>query len=135
MERTFLRALVFCMTLICLSVTTFAQHSDVHKICGPISGDKQKDLQNVKTFCDPLPKGVIVGVSAMEMLLWVKVNRASADLLRLDPLTTKQLVLNWMKLWKQISESSVVTVEVGWNDVEIASGQTGVFSGDKVTIH
>ncbi len=71
----------------------------------------------------------------MEMLLWVKVNRASADLLRLDPLTTKQLVLNWMKLWKQISESSVVTVEVGWKDVEIASGQTGVFSGDKVTIH
>lgn len=135
MEKISLRTLVFCMTLICLSVTTFAQHSDVHKICGPISGDTQKDLQNVKTFCDPLPKGVIVGVSAMEMLLWVKVNRASADLLRLDPLTTKQLVLNWMKLWKQISESSVVTVEVGWNDVEIASGQTGVFSGDKVTIH
>ena len=135
MERIFLRALVFCMTLICLSVTTFAQHSDVHKICGPISGDKQKDLQNVKTFCDPLPKGVIVGVSAMDMLLWVKVNRASANLMRVDRLTTKQIVLNWMQLWKKISDSPVVTVEVEWKDVEIASGQTTVFSGDKVTIH
>lgn len=130
-----LRAFVFCMAFICLSVTAFGQRSDVHKICGPISGDTQEDLQNVKTFCDPLPTGVIVGVSAMEMMLWVKVNRASADLLRLDRLTTEQLVLNWMHLWKQITDSPVVTVYIEWKAVEIASGQTTVFSGDKVTIH
>ena len=69
----------------------------------------------------------------MESLLWVKVSRPMAEQMLADRLTSEQVVLNWMRGWKQLSGSSSVTVTVEWEDVQIAKGQTTLFSGDKVT--
>ena len=43
-------------------------------------------------------------------------------------------MLNWMKAWKQLSGSRAVTVYLEWQEIEIAKGETTLFSGDKVTI-
>jgi hypothetical protein len=51
-----------------------------------------------------------------------------------DSLTTEQVVKNWMAAWKELSGSLSVVVHVEWQDVEVAKGDTTVFSGDKVTI-
>ena len=56
-----------------------------------------------------------------------------AEQMLADRLTSEQVVLNWMRGWKQLSGSSSVTVTVEWGDVQIAKGQTTLFSGDKVT--
>ena len=58
-----------------------------------------------------------------------------ANAMRSDRLTAEQVVLTWMKLWRQISGHRSVNVYVEWKDVEIAEGDTTVFSGDVVTIH
>lgn len=114
----------------------FAQVSGSSPTCGPISGQTRQDLQNVRTFCERgIPeKGLAVGAYGMESLLWVKVGREIANQMLTDRLTTEQLVKTWMKLWKALSGSQVVTVKVEWEDVEIAEGDTTIFSGDKVTI-
>ena len=130
------RAFVLCMALIGLSThVTFAQVSGSSPTCGPINGKTQKDLENVRTFCEKgIPNEVVVGAYAMDSLLWVKVGRKMADEMRADRLSTEQLVLTWMKGWKQISGSKSVMVKVEWKNVEIVNGQTTLFSGDKVTI-
>ena len=116
---------------------TFAQGSvsGTSPTCGPINGQTQNDLAHVRTFCaQGISEGVAVGAYAMESLLWVKISRPMANQMRADRLTAEQVVLTWMKGWKQISGSQSVTVTVEWGDVEIAEGQTTFFGGDKVTI-
>ena len=97
-------------------------------------GRTKQELQNVQQFCRAVPEGVAVGAYAMESLLWVKVTRNMAVAMRADRLSAEQLVKNWMTRWKSLSGSEVVTIQVEWQDVLIAEGQTTVFSGDRVTI-
>ena len=127
-------------TFVCIALVTtmFAQQtpSGSSDTCGPISGKTQKDLENVRTFCEEgIVKGAAVGAYAMESLLWVKVSREMANAMRSDRLSAEQLVLTWMKGWRQISGHRSVNVYVEWKDVEIAEGDTTVFSGDVVTIN
>lgn len=114
--------------------TAFAQVSGSSPTCGDIAGETQKDLSNVKTFCEKaVPKGLgVVGARANDMLLWIMVSRDTANYFCADKLTSKQAILMWMKAWKAITIETV-TIRVEWRDVRIAEGQTTLFSGDKVT--
>ena len=102
--------------------------------CGPISGQTKQDLQNVQAFCRAVPEGAAVGAYAMQSLLWVKVTRAMAEAMRADRLSAEQLVKTWMTGWKSLSGSKAVTIQVEWRDVQIAEGQTTMFSGDRVAL-
>ena len=100
-----MRSFAFCIALIgLLAHVTFAQVSESSSTCGPISEKTQKDLGNVRTFCEKgIPKGVAVGAYAMESLLWVKVPRKMADQMRADRLRAEQLLRIWMRGRKQHS--------------------------------
>ena len=135
-----MRALVaVCFLCVVGSPVVTAQSkplSGKSETCREAVGKTQKDLDNALAFCKgSIPKDLnVVGVIAMESLLWIKVNRALADAMRADRLTTEQIVKRWMTAWKTHSGSKAVTVFVEWMDVEIAKGDTTIFSGDKVTI-
>ena len=105
--------------------------------CGPINGQTQQDLQNVRQFCSAgIPSDLSVeGAYATGSLLWIKIPRSTANIFRaLDSLDSESVMLNWMKAWKQLSGSRAVTVYLEWQEIEIAKGETTLFSGDKVTI-
>lgn len=105
------------------------------RTCGSLVGDTPQDLQNAQAFCTKaVTEGVVVGVQAMESLLWVKVNRGFADAMRRDRQSGEQLVRTWMKGWRAVSGRTSLTVHVQWRDVEIAKGDSTIFSGDEVTI-
>lgn len=102
--------------------------------CGPIVGNSRADLQNVKRFCSKaVVKGTVVGVYAKREILWVKINEGMARDMTYDSLGSERMVKLWMKGWKMITGSQVVTVYVEWGDIEIAKGQTTAFSGDTVS--
>lgn len=109
-------------------------YSGTSDTCGPIIGQTMHDLENVKRFCTYVPEGATTGAYSMESLLWIKVPQGIAEYMINHSLQTEQLVRNWMTLWKEISDSSAVTIYVEWEDVEIAKGDTTVFRGDIVTI-
>lgn len=114
---------------------TAAATSAMSPTCGEVHGKTAEDLQNALAFCERgITKGVTEGAVAMSSILWLKVPREIADEMRADTLTTEQLVKTWMRGWKQHSGSEAVTVFVEWQDVEIAKGETTVFSGDQVTV-
>jgi len=122
------------LTLLAPSIA-LAQVAGKSPTCGPVSGKSAKDLANLLTFCKKgVTKGVAVGAYAMESLLWIKVPKDVADAFVQDRLTAEQLMKLWMKGWQQESGSRAVTIYVEWKDVEIAKGETTVFSGDKITI-
>lgn len=104
--------------------------------CGNIGGESSIDKDRVRTFCErmiPSDLGV-TSARGYETLLWIQVPREVAAGMRADRLSTEQIVKNWMRGWKQLAGSQAVTVYVKWQDVEIAKGDTSVFSGDVVTI-
>ena len=119
-----------------------AERRDTHRdsfsgtssTCGPIVGETQRELANVRKFCEAVPDGVAVGAYAVGPLLWVKVSRPMAEQMQQDRLSTENAVLAWMGIWKQLSGSLAVTVTVEWEAVEIAKGDTTLFGGDKVTV-
>ena len=57
-----------------------------------------------------------------------------AEQMRADPLRAEQVVLDWMRAWRDVSASRSVAVTVEWGDVEIASGDTTLSGGDRVTL-
>lgn len=115
---------------------TSAQVSGKSDTCIQVEGKTAKDRDNALAFCKAgVPKDLgVTGAMAMESLLWLKVSRPTANLMMADPLSTEQIVKNWMGAWKKLSGSKAVTVYVEWGDVEIAKGDTTLFSGDKVTV-
>lgn len=120
-------ALVFC-----LSGQLIAGQNNP---CGKVSGQTDTDKKNVAAFCTKgIAKGVVTNAHGMESLLWLSVTREMADSMRADKLSTEQLVKVWMKGWRLTTERKSVTVYVMWKDVEIAKGDTTLFSGDVVTI-
>jgi hypothetical protein len=135
--RALTLASVVCVLTFGLAASGFAQVTGKSPTCGQVDGKTAKDRDNALAFCKAgVPEaGVISSISAIKSLLWVKVSREIAEMMRRDRLTTEQLVKNWMKAWKHLSGSKAVTVYVEWKDVEIAKGDTTLFSGDKVTIH
>ena len=104
--------------------------------CVSVAGETARDRDRALTFCrQAVPADLgITGVIAMQSLLWVKVPRELADVMRSDILSTEQVVKSWMNAWKTLTGSQSVTVYVEWQDIEIAIGETSVFSGDQVTI-
>ena len=135
------------VSILALSILTIAVPTSIpqeqksfsgrSKTCGPIVGKTAQDLQNVKVFCEAISEDFareIVGSYAMESLLWVKINRGLANAMLADRLSTERVVKKWMRRWKNLSKSKAVTVWVEWLDVQIAKGDTTLFSGDKITI-
>ena len=131
-----LTVLMVCLWALVVPAPVVAQQSfsGRSETCGPISGQTKQDLQNVEAFCRAVPEGAAEGAYAMQSLLWVKVTRAMAEAMRADRLSAEQLVKTWMTGWKSLSGSKAVTIQVEWRDVQIAEGETTLFSGDRVTI-
>lgn len=102
--------------------------------CGQVAGKTQKDVDAAIAFCrGGVPSGLVSGIIAMESLVWLKVTREVANIMLADTLQTEQVIKGWMRGWRQVSGSRSVTVAVEWGDVEIATGQTTLLSGDRVT--
>ena len=110
-------------------------------VCERASWSKSaEDLVNVKELCaTAMPAALdslVDRVEAYGLQLYIHVkSKELAYKMRLDPLSTKRLVLSWMGHWKRINDSPVVTVTIEWDGVKIATGDTSVFSGDQVEIH
>lgn len=127
--------LILVLLTLCSQVA-LSISSSTSATCGQIYGDSRADLQNLKRFCDAgISEGAAVGAYAMETLLTMKVSRTLAYQMRADPLGAKQLVLTWMRGWRQMTGSAAVTVYVKWGDVEIAEGDSSLFGSDTVTLH
>ncbi len=127
--------LVIGLLTLCWSSTAVAQETGTSPTCGPVSGKSKEDLAHVLSFCKKgVTDGVAVGAYAMEPLLWIKVPKDIADAFLSDRLMAEQLMRVWMKGWKQEIGRKAVTIYIEWKDVEIAKGETTVFSGDKITI-
>lgn len=104
--------------------------------CGQLDGNTPADLDRLRNFCaQGILAGAVTSASAMDALLWLKVSEDLARAIRADRLKGEQLVLTWMKGWRQQWGRPTVSVTLEWRDVEIATGETTVFSGDQVTIH
>lgn len=140
LEETDMPIAALLLGLLVVASTPSAQGSKSvsakSETCREAVGKTQRDLDNALAFCkQSVPKDLnLQGVIAMESLLWVKITRSLANVMMADKLTTEQVVKNWMSAWKKHSGSKAVTVYVEWGDVEIAKGDTTIFSGDKVTI-
>lgn len=101
--------------------------------CGEIAANSKTDFEHAHKFCsEGVASGVIVGVIAHQSILTLKVTELMAREMRADRLRSEQLVRNWIKLWRGIWGRPSVTVEVEWNDVRIATGDTTVTAGDRV---
>ena len=107
--------------------------------CERTVGGSSKDLENARAFCaTAIPEDAEQWVSrvvAYESILTVHVNRMMALTMKRSSLDTKRAVLNWMKAWKRITGERVVTVEVEWEGVAIATGDFSLSGGDQVTVH
>lgn len=108
--------------------------SEKSKTCGTVTGPTEPDVNRAVMFCDQgVAAGMVVGVIADGPVLTIKVTREGADAMRGDRLSGEQLVKTWMRGWKNLSQSQAVTVDVEWEQVTIAKGQTTITSGDQVT--
>ena len=70
----------------------------------------------------------------MGSMLRLKVDQDYARDLMDDRLSTETIVRHFMNKWKVYTKSPAVTVYIKWDNIEIAKGQTTMFSGDQVTI-
>lgn len=109
-------------------------YSGISPTCGQIIGDTPGTLEEVRSFCEHVPEGVVIGAYALDMLLFIKVDEIMARAMLADTLTLEQIVRLWMKGWKIESDNTIVTVTIEWGDVEVAKGQSTAFRGDQVTI-
>ena len=101
---------------------------------------RQKDLKNVRNFRKVgITKEIapfISTVVAYESILTIYINRKMALAMKRDPLDTKRAVLTWMRVWKTITGKPIVTVDVEWDGIPIATGGVSFFGGeDQVEIH
>ena len=79
---------------------------------------------------------MISKVVAYGSILEVHVDRAMALTMKSSPLDAKRAVMVWMGVWKRDYRSRVVTVEVEWEGVPVATGDFSFSGGgDQVTIH
>ena len=103
-------------------------------LCGQTEGKTPRDLKNLNAFCSKgLEPGVVVGAIAMDSILWLKVSRGFADAMRRDRLSAQQLVRFWMNVWRSLVGRPSVTVYIEWMDATIATGESTVLNGDRVT--
>ena len=102
--------------------------------CGPVSAETEQGLERVQTFCEAVPRGTAIGVAAAGSMLWVKVDRDTADQLREGGSEAEQLVLTCLKAWTELSGAASVTVVVKWGDLKLAEGHTTPSQGDQVTL-
>ncbi len=112
---------------------------DVHPTCGQISGISSEDLQRIRKFCDitfkKAARPYIKGVHAVGTVLWISVDRNTRIAITRDRFEGKRLILDLMKGWKRAWGIDYVKVHVEWEGIKIATGASGLFSGDEVTLH
>ena len=132
----FARSFTIVCTVLLATEVVIAQRSFLSRspTCGQIGGQTQPDLENVRTFCEAVPRDEAIGAYATESRLWVQVSRPLANQMRADHLRAEHLVLTWMRGWRQQSGFQSVTVTVKWGDIRIAKGQTTQSHGDQVTV-
>lgn len=112
-----------------------AMKSEPSNNCGVVTGATEVDVNRAVMFCDQgVVKGMVVGVIADESILTLKITRQAADEFRNDRLTAEQIVKTWMRGWKVLSQSKAVTVDIEWEQVIVAKGQTTITGADTVTI-
>lgn len=104
--------------------------------CHQVEGKTTADYERVLKFCSvAVPPALdIQGVIAMDSLLWIKIGRPLANVMRQDKLSAERVVKNWMTVWRSLTGRPSVRVTVQWQDVDVAVGDTTIFSGDRVTI-
>ena len=139
------RRLIVAVALVALvSATAYSQTTQLVRTtsgaytgrsahCGEIAGGTREIAQNVALMCEALPDRIFSGAYAIETLLFLKVSQNMAGIMLRSDLQTERLMLLWMKEWKRITGSAVVTITVEWGDVMIVEGQTTVFRGDVIT--
>lgn len=104
-------------------------------LCGEIVGETEADMAHLKAFCAKgLDPGTVIGAMARDSILTLKVSREFANGMRADRLSTEQLIKIWMRVWRQLTTRKAVSIQVEWQDVEIATGDTTFLGGDRVTI-
>ena len=101
--------------------------------CNSIVGRTQQDVTTARTFCELFKSDMIERVGARGVLLNLWVVKDLAYGLMNDQLQGKQTVLNLMKIWKDLTDSSSVVVTLYWGDVKLVVGDTTVMRGDVVT--
>ena len=101
--------------------------------CREVIGQTREMARRVAEMCETLPDRLFSGAYAIESLLFLKVPQSIAEIMLRNELQTEQLMLRWMKNWKRIIGSQVVTITVEWGEAMIVEGQTTVFRGDVVT--
>lgn len=128
--------LALLVAIYAMHIVFAAQKSGSSPTCHQIEGKTPTDYERVVKFCSAaIPQALDVqGVIAMDSLMWIKIGRPLANVMLRDRLTTEQIVKNWMKAWRSLTNGQVVTVTVQWQDVDIAVGDTTLFGGDRVTI-
>lgn len=61
-----MRLIALCIGLAVFAQPTLAQVSGTSPNCGEINGQTKKDLENVRAFCEAVPKGAVVGAYATD---------------------------------------------------------------------
>ena len=99
----------------------------------------QQDLINVEKFrATGITREIepfITGVTGYDSILKIDIDRELALSMRTNPLDTKRAVQTWMNVWRGITGEPVVTVDVEWEGIAIATGDFSLFDGDQVKIY
>lgn len=133
LKRVLPLAFAVLLAVPALAQSTFPAKSER---CREVVGDSAAARNAALSFCEKgVVPGTVTGVIAMDSLLFVKATRAFVDALRADHIQAEQLIKVWMRGWKAESGHRSVTVTIELGDVEIATGQTTLLSGDVVTFH
>ena len=104
-----------------------------HPNCSLIMARDMESLRAARSVCAGFDRGLFVGVMADGVLLNLWVGPSLATDLLVNEQTTREIVLNLMKAWKNLTDSPSVIVTIRWEDVELAKGDT-TLRGDIVTI-
>ena len=108
--------------------------------CEGTGSGPSKDRTNARVFCtNGIPQEVahqISRVVAQETFLTIHIDRELALEMRRNSLDAQRAMRAWIGIWKQVTNSPLVTVEVEWEGVPIAMGDVSFFGGgDQVTIY
>jgi hypothetical protein len=100
--------------------------SGCRSVGGPTANDRFVATQICNALAAP---DSIDRIEVMESLAWVHVVRGFADAMQRDRLSAKGFVTRVGNLLQSHGKQGAVTIEVKWNDIRVAKGQTTILSG------